>query len=159
MKKSTVLILDNIRSLHNVGSLFRTADATGVEKLYLVGVTPDPIDRFGREVKEIEKTALGAEKEIPWEHAPDILELINKLKDEGYIIVALEQDENSMDYKKIVNETKDKNIALILGEEVKGIQNETLKNSDYILELPMKGKKESLNVSVAGGVALYLLNS
>lgn len=154
MKKSTVLILDNIRSLHNVGSLFRTADATGVGKLYLVGVTPNPIDRFGRVQKEIAKTALGAELEIPWEHVDSILELIEKLKKENYIIVALEQDEKSVDYKEI---PKDKNIALILGAEVEGVSKEALTNSDYILELPMKGHKESLNVSVAGGVALYLL--
>ena len=99
-KKELILILDNIRSTHNVGSIFRTADAVGVSEIFLVGVTPDPVDRFGRERKDVSKVAIGAEKTIPWEHAEDLNTLIKKLKKEGTKIIALEQAENSVDYKK-----------------------------------------------------------
>ena len=152
-KNQIILILENIRSTHNVGSIFRTADAVGVEKIYLVGVTPDPIDRFGREQKDISKTALGAEKNVPWEHASEIFSLIQNLKNSGYSIVALEQNAKS------VNEIpkSENKIALILGEETKGITADVLQEVDYIFELRMKGKKESLNVSVATGIALYKL--
>ena len=153
MKNELILILENIRSTHNVGSLFRTADAVGAEKIYLVGVTPSPIDRFGREQKDISKTALGAEKNIAWEHVPEIFSLIKNLKNSGYKIVALEQHTNSVSE---IPKSENK-IALILGEETKGINENILSEVDYIFELPMKGKKESLNVSVAAGVALYKL--
>ena len=151
-KKEVVLILDNIRSIFNVGSIFRTADCAGVSKLYLAGVTPDPVDRFGRERKDLAKVALGAEKKIKWEHVEDTALLIKKLKKSGYGIVALEQAENSVDYKKFKPEFP---MALVLGEEVRGIQKNTLEKCDQIIEIPMMGEKESLNVSVATGVALF----
>ena len=146
------LILDNIRSTHNVGSIFRTADAALVSKIFLVGVTPDPVDRFGRERKDISKVALGAEKIIPWEHAENLNILIKKLKKSGIKIVALEQAENSVDYKKFKPIFP---MALILGEEVSGITKETLKLCDSIIEIPTKGQKESLNVSVSAGIAMF----
>jgi 23S rRNA (guanosine2251-2'-O)-methyltransferase len=149
------LALHNIRSVYNVGAIFRTADAAGISKIYLCGYTPAPIDRFGRARKDIAKAALGAEKIVDWESISDISTLISKLKKEKYQILALEQDKNSIDYRKA--ELKNKNL-LILGEEVKGIEKEILKMCDQILEIPMRGKKESLNVSVAAGIALYYLN-
>ena len=151
-QQEKILILDNIRSTHNVGSIFRTADAVGISKIYLVGVTPAPIDRFGRERNDISKVALGAEKNIKWEHVENILDIIFGLKKEGFEIVALEQSENSVDYKEFVAPNK---MALILGEEVSGIEKETLDVCDSIIEIPMRGEKESLNVSVATGVALF----
>ena len=151
-QQEKILILDNIRSTHNVGSIFRTADAVGISKIYLVGVTPAPIDRFGRERNDISKVALGAEKNIKWEHIENILDIIGSLKKEGFEIVALEQSENSVDYKEFVSPNK---MALILGEEVSGIEKETLDVCDSIIEIPMRGEKESLNVSVATGVALF----
>jgi len=148
----TSLILHNIRSTHNVGSIFRTADAAGVSKIYLTGYTPTPLDKFKRPRKDIAKVALGAEKTISWEHVPNIKILIKKLKREKMQIVALEQAENSIDYKTV----KPKNsLAFILGNEVGGIEKSVLKECDEILEIPMRGKKESLNVSVAAGIVLF----
>ncbi len=152
MSKHTILILNNIRSVHNVGSIFRTADGAGVSKIYMVGVTPDPVDRFGRERKDMSKVALGAEKKIPWEHAEEVQRLIKFLRSEGYQIVALEQSEDSIDYKKFKPKFP---LALILGEEVHGLPKEVLKDCDAIVEIPMMGEKESLNVSVAAGVGLF----
>ena len=150
MKFETILILDNIRSTHNVGSIFRTADAAGISKIYLVGTTPNPIDRFGREQSDIAKTALGAEKTISWEHAETSLEVLNKYPE--YFKVALEQSEDSTDYKIV--EPKEKNI-IILGPEVTGLPKDILDVCDAIAEIPMVGEKESLNVSVATGVFLF----
>lgn len=146
----TILILDNVRSTHNVGSIFRTADAAGISKIYLVGTTPDPLDRFGRVQTDIAKTALGAEKTISWEHADNTLEILNKYP--NHFKIALEQSENSMDYKDI--KTKDKNI-IILGAEVTGLPKDIIDKCDVIAEIPMAGGKESLNVSVATGVFLF----
>lgn len=149
--KEVYLILDNIRSTYNVGSIFRTADAVGVKQIFLVGVTPAPIDRFGREQYDIAKVALGAEKSIGWEQREDLLELIGELKEQNIEIVALEQSENSIDYKDF---EIDGPTALILGEETQGISSEILEKVDKAIEIPMRGEKESLNVAVAAGVAL-----
>jgi 23S rRNA (guanosine2251-2'-O)-methyltransferase len=149
---SVSLILHNIRSTHNVGSIFRTADAAGVSKLYLTGYTPAPLDRFGRSRKDIAKVALGAQVSVPWEHVPNIKILLKKLKKEKIQIVALEQAENSIDYKTF---TSKNSIALILGNEVGGIEKSILKLCDKVIEIPMSGKKESLNVSVAAGITLF----
>jgi 23S rRNA (guanosine2251-2'-O)-methyltransferase len=150
--KNTVLVLDNIRSVFNVGSIFRTAECAGVIKIYLLGVTPDPIDRFGRERKDLAKVALGAEKKVLWEHIKDIGALIKKLKTDGYQVVALEQSEDSTDYKKFKPKFP---LALVLGEEVSGLNKESLDLCDSVIEIPMMGEKESLNVSVATGVTLF----
>lgn len=150
--KTIQLILYNIRSAYNVGSIFRTADAAGVSKIYLIGVTPEPIDRFGRKRRDIEKTALGAEDFIPWEHHKNIKRLIKKLKAEGVYIIALEQSPKSVSYKKV---RVRRSIAFIAGNEIRGIPKDVLKQSDVVAEIPMKGKKESLNVSVAVGIALF----
>jgi 23S rRNA (guanosine2251-2'-O)-methyltransferase len=150
--KESILILLNIRSAQNVGSLFRTADAAGILKIYLVGYTPDPVDRFNRPRADVAKAALGAEKTVPWEHIATILPLLKKLKKKGVQTIAIEQSESSVDYKKIKPQFP---AAFILGNEVEGIPVNVLKNVDSVAEIPMAGEKESLNVSVAGGIALF----
>lgn len=157
MKKSSseiesVLILPNIRSAINVGAMFRTADAIGINKIYLTGYTPRPTDKFGRIQSDIAKSALGAETWIPWEYEEDINKVLKKLKKENFQIIAVEQDENSVDYRKV--KVGDK-VAIIMGEEVNGLDKKILKKCNVIAEIPMKGKKESLNVSVACGIALF----
>ncbi|OGI95487.1 hypothetical protein A2917_02935 [Candidatus Nomurabacteria bacterium RIFCSPLOWO2_01_FULL_42_17] len=147
-----ILILHNIRSVSNVGAMFRTADAAGINKIYLTGYTPAPLDRFGRKRKDLAKSALGAEEFVPWEQRKNIISLISNLKTLGFKIVAIEQDENSVDYKDV--KIKSKN-AFIVGAEVTGIPKSVLQKCDIIAEIPMRGKKESLNVSVALGVALF----
>jgi tRNA G18 (ribose-2'-O)-methylase SpoU len=152
IQPSDILILPDIRSAINVGAIFRTADAVGVDKIYLVGVTPRPTDQYGRVQKDIAKSALGAETWIKWEYKEKLFPLIKNLKKEGYEIVALEQSEESIDYRKYKKPTK---FAFILGPEVTGLNKKILENCDKTLEIPMHGKKESLNVSVACGVALF----
>jgi tRNA G18 (ribose-2'-O)-methylase SpoU len=156
MKKNLILILPDIRSAQNVGSIFRTGDAVGVEKIYLTGYTATPIDRFGRPRSDINKASLGAEKTVDWEYVENTIELLNKLKKENYKIIGLEQDERSVDYKSIV-QSADEKIALIIGNEVLGISKNILDACDTLIEIPMVGEKESLNVSVATGIVLYHL--
>ena len=148
------ILLDNIRSTHNVGSMFRTADTLGISRIYCVGTTPAPVDRFGRARADIAKVALGAEKTIPWELLTDAdtASLIQKLKKESFKIIAVEQDASSVDYKSV--EVGDKAL-IIFGNEVHGVAKDLLKLADIIAEIPMKGEKESLNVSVAAGVVLF----
>lgn len=148
------LLLHNIRSTHNVGAIFRTADATGVKKIYLSGITPAPIDRFGRDRKDISKAALGAEKTVAWESVGDVRGLMEGLKSKGFLICSIEQSSKSIDFKNI---PKHENILIILGNEVGGLENDVLDASDVIAEIPMLGSKESLNVSVATGIILYSL--
>jgi len=155
MKESTkenIVILHNIRSVENVGAMFRTADAAGINKIYLTGYTPAPLDRFGRKRKDIAKSALGAEEYVPWEYKKSIYPLLAKLKREKYLIIGIEQDKRSIDYKKV--KIKRRN-TFIVGAEVTGIPQNILKKCDTIAEIPMKGKKESLNVSVALGIAIF----
>lgn len=152
MKKENVLILPDIRSVENVGAMFRTADAAGIDKIYLCGHSPTPLDRFGRKRGDMHKSALGAEEYVAWEYKKTITSVITKLKKEGFQIIALEQDEKSIDYKKVKLQNKN---AFIVGTEVTGISKSVLNKCDVIAEIPMKGKKESLNVSVALGVALF----
>lgn len=147
-----ILILPDIRSAINVGAIFRTADAVGVDKIYLVGCTPRPTDQFDRVQKDIAKSALGAETFILWEYKKTLLPLIKSLKRDGFEIVALEQDKTAIDYRQYKKPDK---LAFILGPEVLGLDKKTLKECDYIVEIPMYGKKESLNVSVACGVVLF----
>ncbi len=146
------LALVDIRSNENVGSLFRTADAAGIEKVYLVGYTPTPLDRFGRAVGAIAKTALGAERTIPWEKIDTPEELLTILKKNGYQIIAIEQSAKSVDYKNVSLRYP---VVFILGNEVDGLPENILEQVEVIAEIPMNGKKESLNVAVAGGVALF----
>ncbi len=150
--REVFVLLHNIRSVHNVGSIFRTSDALGVDKIYLSGFTPTPKDRFGRNRKDVSKVALGAEKTMPWEYLNDPKKIINTLKNNNFKIIGLEQSENSQDYKKVKPTNK---ILFIVGNEVDGIEKNILKLCDIVAEIPMKGDKESLNVSVAFGVALF----
>ena len=147
-----ILILHDIRSAHNVGSLFRTADAVGISKIFLTGYSPLPIDSFGKTNKEIAKTALGAEKTLFWKHIPRLNTLLKRLKKEGYTIVAIEQHVSAVPYRNVPATEK---IAFILGNEVVGIDEKILEEADVIAYIPMHGKKESLNVSAAGAVALF----
>lgn len=147
-----VLILHDIRSQYNVGAMFRTADGAGVAKMYLVGYTPSPIDRFGRPVPEIHKTALGAERVVPYEVVSSVLELFSQLKEEGYTIVAVEQAPSAVLLENFIVPEK---VAYIMGSETSGIPVEVVAAADVVLEIPMRGQKESLNVSVAAGVVLY----
>ncbi|OGI57536.1 hypothetical protein A2906_02085 [Candidatus Nomurabacteria bacterium RIFCSPLOWO2_01_FULL_37_25] len=150
--QENILILHNIRSVENVGAMFRTADAAGLNKIYLTGYTPCPLDRFGRKRGNLIKSALGAEEYVLWKQKKNIFPLLVKLKTKKYLFIAIEQDKNSIDYKKV--KLKNRN-AFIVGAEVTGIPKNILKKCDIIAEIPMRGKKESLNVSVALGIALF----
>lgn len=151
--KSCVLILDNIRSVENTASIFRTAEGLGVSKIILVGTTPAPVDRFGRKRKDFAKVSLGAE-DLPWEYAQTIVPSLKELKSDNFTIVSLEQDERSEDLKSYKAPER---FALIVGNEVEGVSKAALDMSDAIIEIDMMGLKESLNVSVATGVALFKL--
>jgi tRNA G18 (ribose-2'-O)-methylase SpoU len=134
-----------------VGSIFRTSDAAGVEKIYLSGYTPRPTDRFGRPQKDIAKTALGAEKSVSWEFAMNPQGFIKKLKADGWSIIGVEQDAHSKDYRTDVPAKR----VYIFGNEVLGISKGLRALCDELIEIPMRGKKESLNVSVTAGVVLF----
>jgi 23S rRNA (guanosine2251-2'-O)-methyltransferase len=152
-----VVILNNIRSNENVGSIFRTADAAGISKIILCGYTPAPTDRFGRENKGLTKASLGAEKFVEWEKEESLEKSVKKLKDfSAFKIIAIEQDKKAINYKKIKN-IKSKNLALVFGNEVDGLSKQDLKLCDIVAEIPMCGQKESLNVAVCAGIVLYSL--
>jgi len=147
-KSPIVLVLDNVRSLNNVGSAFRTGDAFRIEKIYLCGITGTPPHR------DIQKTALGATESVEWEYLLNTTLAIEKLKSEGYIICALEQVDRSI----MLNEFELKDAgkyALIFGNEVFGVEDEVLEACDYVLEIPQLGTKHSLNISVSLGIALW----
>lgn len=148
----TVVILDNIRSVYNVGSIFRTCDAAGVSKIYLCGTTPTPIDRFGRARKDLAKVALGAETAVPWEHVSDTKEAISACKAEGGSVIAVEQAEDALDHRKLEVAGL---VAFVFGNEVDGISQEIRNLCDQTIEIPMHGSKESLNVAVSVGVILF----
>lgn len=152
MKRERAVLLHDVRSAHNVGSIFRTADAAGVAKLWLTGYTPTPRDRFGRVQKEIAKTALGAQESVAWEYQRSPRSVIRTLRSSGWDIVAVEQDSASIDYRRL---KQSRPTLFIFGNEVGGVPHALLRECDHILEIPMQGKKESLNVSVAAGVVLF----
>ena len=148
--KKFVVICDGLRSLFNVGSVFRTADGAGVNKVYLCGITGKPdTDKAER---KISKVALGAQKYVKWEYAKQSWRLVEKLKKEGYQIVSLEQTLKSVDYAEFKPKFP---LALIIGNEGKGVKKSLLSRSDKIIDIPMRGQKESLNVSVAFGIVAY----
>jgi len=160
--KKVVVILHNIRSLHNVGSIFRTADAAGIEKIYLCGITPKPVDEFGRTRTQLTKVSLGAEKYLAWEKVGSTARLLDNLKKQGYKIFAIEQNKKSTPYYKIPKSyILNSKFCLVLGNEIKGLPLSILKRADKILEIPMQGKKESLNVAIAFGIIAFhlILNS
>jgi tRNA G18 (ribose-2'-O)-methylase SpoU len=147
-KLPLVLVLDNLRSMHNIGAAFRIADAFLLEKIYLCGITAQPPHR------EIHKTALGAEETVAWEHTSNAFTLVQSLKQSDYLIVAVEQTNQSIplqDYQPSVNQK----YALVFGNEVFGIQEEVLTACDVAIEIPQYGTKHSLNVSVSMGIAIW----
>lgn len=149
------LVLHNIRSAHNVGSMFRTADAAGVGRIILSGYTPGPTDPRGKERRDFVKVSLGAETFVPYSRTKQLSTVLKKLKAEGYTVVAVEQSKNAVsvfDYRP-----KSKKLAVVMGNEVRGINKQNLKYCDTVVEIPMQGKKESLNVAVACGIALFTL--
>jgi len=155
MEKELYLILHNIRSAYNVGSIMRTSDGAGVKKIYLTGYTPSPAEEklnSNKGQRRISKTALGAEKSVIWEKEKDIFKLLEKLKKEKVEIISLECDARSVDFRKAKYKSP---CALILGNEVTGIEEDILSKSDIIAEIPMRGQKESLNVAISAGIAIY----
>ena len=151
-KNPVVVILDNIRSKSNVGSVFRNSDAYLVEKIYLCGYTPAPPDR------EITKTAIGAELAVDWEKRADVLEVVGELKENGYTIASVEQAAGSTQLNEFQWQEGQK-LAIVLGNEVAGVQQEVVDASDLCLEIPMYGTKHSFNVAVTAGIVLYGLFS
>lgn len=145
-------ILDNIRSAQNVGGIFRTADGAGLQKLWLCGITPNPADNA-----QIAKTALGAEQTVPWEHAPSTVALVEELKAQDVIILALEAAPGSTSLFYYTLPKADTPIALVVGSEPAGVDPAVLAQADTTLSLPMAGIKGSLNVAVAFGIAVYTL--
>ena len=151
-KTPIIVVLDNIRSLNNIGSVFRTSDAFLIEKIYLCGITATPPN------KDIHKTALGATASVAWEYAADTLELVKKLKREKVKIIAVEQAENATKLDAFFPEPHQK-YAIVMGNEVKGVQQAVIDASDACLEIPQVGTKHSLNISVSCGVVLWDLFS
>ncbi len=147
-KTPIILVLDDIRSLHNIGSVFRTADAFLIEKIYLCGITAIPPN------KEIHKTALGATETVAWEHSKNVLEVIENLKKEGVTVLAIEQVESATFLQDFKVE-KDKKYALIFGNEVYGVSQEAVALCDGCIEIPQLGTKHSLNISVSAGIVVW----
>lgn len=147
-KNNIVLILDNVRSMHNVGSIFRTADGFGIKKIYLCGITAKPPHR------EIHKTALGAENSMDWEYYENTLGILEKLKSEGFKVIAIEQAIGSIQLNKFVYNGDDP-LAIILGNEVEGVSDDVMQIADICIEIPQFGTKHSFNVSVCAGIVLW----
>lgn len=147
-KLPLVVILDNVRSLHNIGSVFRTSDAFRVECIYLCGITATPPH------PEMHKTALGAEFTVDWKYVNNAVEAVDNLRQEGYVVFSIEQAENSIMLEDIQLE-QGKRYAVVLGNEVKGVQQEVIDHSDGCIEIPQYGTKHSLNVSVTAGIVIW----
>ncbi len=147
-KTPIIIVLDDIRSLHNIGSVFRTADAFLIEKIYLCGITATPPN------KEIHKTALGATETVVWEHSKDVLEVIQNLKDEKVTVLAIEQVESAVFLQNFTIE-KGKKYALVFGNEVFGVSQEAVELCDGCIEIPQLGTKHSLNISVSAGIVVW----
>ncbi|PQJ68716.1 RNA methyltransferase [Polaribacter butkevichii] len=147
-KTPIIVVLDNIRSLNNIGSVFRTSDAFLIEKIYLCGICATPPN------KDIHKTALGATESVAWEYVEDTLTLVEKLKADGVKVLAIEQAENSTKLNTFYP-TEGEKYAIVMGNEVKGVQQEVVSASDLCIEIPQLGTKHSLNISVTTGVVLW----
>ncbi len=147
-KLPIVVVLDDVRSLNNIGSMFRTADAFLIEKIYLCGITATPPS------PEIHKTALGAEDSVEWEYVTDAVSLVDRLKSEGYTVCAIEQVNGSVNMLDFAVD-KEKKYVVILGNEVKGVNQEVVDKVDYCIELPQYGTKHSLNVSITAGIVMW----
>ncbi|MGV3557021.1 RNA methyltransferase [Larkinella arboricola] len=147
-KNPYCLILDNVRSLNNVGSVFRTADAFRAEKIYLCGITGTPPHR------DITKTALGATESVDWEYAPDIVTLVDQLKQEGWTVAAIEQAEGSVSLQNFLPDAN-KKTAFVFGNEVAGVNDAVIQKADLVLEIPQYGTKHSLNIAVSAGIICW----
>ena len=147
-KSPIIIVLDNIRSLNNIGSVFRTADAFLVEKIYLCGITATPPH------KDIHKTALGATDSVDWEYVPDTIELVARLKNEGCHVISVEQAENATQLNDYAP-AKEKKLVLVFGNEVKGVAQNVVTASNEVLEIPQFGTKHSLNISVSVGIVVW----
>ena len=147
-KTSAIVILDNIRSIHNVGSIFRTSDSFLIEKIIISGYTATP------ENSKMEKTALGSSDSVDWEYTKDVIETIQSLKNKGIKVVSVEQADKSLKIEKFTPE-KDIKYAFVFGNEIDGVSDEIILESDQVLEIPQVGTKHSLNVSVAAGIILW----
>ncbi|WP_289038880.1 RNA methyltransferase [uncultured Zobellia sp.] len=147
-KSPIVIVLDNIRSLNNIGSVFRTADAFLIEKIYLCGITAQPPH------KDIRKTALGATESVVWEYRENTVDLVNSLTLDGYTVLAIEQAENAVMLNELIVDA-DKKYALVFGNEVKGVSQEVVNASHAVVEIPQYGTKHSLNISVSAGVVVW----
>ncbi len=147
-KLPLIVVLDEIRSLHNIGSVFRTSDAFRIESIYLCGITATPLH------SEMHKTALGAENTMDWKYFKKTLDAVDQLKKNGYIVYSIEQVEGSMSLTNLVLD-KTKKYAIVMGNEVKGVQQEVIDNSDGCIEIPQYGTKHSLNVSVTTGIVIW----
>ncbi len=160
--RKIVLVVYDVRSAHNVGSLLRTAEGLGVDQVYLSGYTPYPEAKNDtrlphsrqKQASQIHKTALGAEYFIDWQHEPDIKDCIERLSKGGYLLVALEQ---TVEAVKLNEFSTSKNVALFVGNEITGLDKNVLKLIKYHVQIPMSGRKESFNVAVAAAIALYHL--
>ena len=153
------VVLENIRSMHNVGSVFRTSDGVGVEKIYLCGYTPAPVhEQLGYLRPQIEKVALGATELVAWEKRTTAWRLIDELKQQGRTIIVLEQHKNAVGVNTVrLSQSQWDTAVFVVGHELNGVSNGVLKRADIIADIPMLGRKRSLNVSVAFGVAMYAL--
>ena len=151
-KTPIIIVLDNIRSLNNIGSVFRSSDAFRIEKIYLCGITAQPPHR------DIHKTALGSTESVAWEHVEDTVKLVEKLKSENVITLSIEQAEDSLKLDEFTP-IKDQKYAIIMGNEVDGVQQSVINASDQVLEIPQIGTKHSLNISVCTGVVVWDLFS
>ncbi len=147
-KNKIIVILDNVRSLNNIGSIFRTSDALAIESIFLCGISATPPNN------EIHKTALGAEESVDWRYFPNILEAINAARAKKYLIYSIEQTENSLSLLDF-NPDPQTGYALIFGNEVKGVDQEAINISDGVIEIPQFGTKHSFNVSVTAGIILW----
>lgn len=154
--RSCAAVFHDIRSIHNVGSMFRTADAAGVLKIYLTGITPSPMLRTGGYDPRFSKVSLGAEKTVPWERRESLQELVAELRAKGHYIVVAEQDSRALPYYAF-HAPEERDIVLVMGSETEGVPKDVVAAADATLEIPMAGAKESLNVAVAFGIVLFRL--
>ncbi len=150
----TVAILHNIRSAHNVGSIFRTCDAAGIARVFLTAHTPTPLHTLAPPQTDVPNPARGAERTVGWEQYANVRDAIQKLRDEGFQIIGVELDDRAVDYRQFVRAEKS---AFIFGNEVRGLSPALRDACDALVEIPMRGTKESLNVSVSAGVILFAL--
>ena len=152
IQREVIVVLPDIRSAHNVGSIFRTSDGAGVSRIILSGYSPRPMDKFGRTQRDIAKTALGAEMSVSWTYEKSLSTVLKRLRAEKFEIVAVEQSKKSVLYSSYKPPSR---VVFIFGNEVGGIPTSVLKKCDVVLEITMKGKKESLNVAAAAAVVLF----